>query len=130
MNPIDLAQTYLLALAVYREARVEPFFGKLLVAQVIKNRVLDPRWPDTYQGVVLQPRQFSAFNPEDANARVFPPDGVSDVWNDCVAIAKMVRSARGTVTEANHYHTIGVSPAWAAGKTPVLEVGRHRFYVL
>lgn len=32
------------------------------VLWVIRNRVASPRFPDTYEGVVLQPRQFSAFN--------------------------------------------------------------------
>lgn len=34
----------------------------LCVANVIRNRVRNRRWPDTYRGVIRQPRQFSAFN--------------------------------------------------------------------
>jgi hypothetical protein len=47
------------------------------VLWVIRNRVESPRFPDTYEGVILQPKQFSAFNlftehPADQNVgRVF-----------------------------------------------------------
>lgn len=129
MDPTDLARTFILALAVWREARGEPMLGKLLVAQVIENRVADPRWPDTYEGVVFQPWQFSSFTRGDPQALAFP-DPRHPVWADCVAVATMIVSSPGRLTDANHFHATGVSPAWAIGQTVLHEVGRHRFYRL
>ena len=71
-DPAELLVKFVLALAVYREARGESVIGKILVAQTIENRVQDRRWPDTYRDVVLQPWQFSAFNKNDPNALLFP----------------------------------------------------------
>ena len=67
-----LLRRFILALAVWREARGETPVGKLLVAQTIENRVQDRRWPATYEDVITQPWQFSAFNKGDPNATLFP----------------------------------------------------------
>lgn len=41
-----------------------------LIAAVIQNRVRSSRYPDTFVEVILQPSQFSAFNPYTADADV------------------------------------------------------------
>jgi N-acetylmuramoyl-L-alanine amidase len=46
---------YLLAQAVHGEARGEPYLGKVAVAAVVLNRVADPRFPNTIEGVIYQP---------------------------------------------------------------------------
>lgn len=74
MTPVDLLRTFALSLCVWREVRGESLLGKLLVAQTIENRVSDPRWPDTYHGVITQRLQFSAFNAGDPNALLFPSE--------------------------------------------------------
>ena len=48
-----------LAGAVYFEARGEPLYGQLAVAEVVINRAQDSRWPASYCGVVYQRAQFS-----------------------------------------------------------------------
>jgi spore germination cell wall hydrolase CwlJ-like protein len=42
------------ALAIYFEARGEPLAGQIAVAQVIKNRIQDPRYPADACAVVKQ----------------------------------------------------------------------------
>lgn len=49
----------LLALCVYHEARGESFEGQRAVAEVVLNRVLNPKFPDTVTGVLFQSGQFS-----------------------------------------------------------------------
>lgn len=49
----------LLAQLVHAEADGEPFEGKVKVAQVVLNRVKDPRFPDTVKAVIEQPGQFT-----------------------------------------------------------------------
>jgi|TARA_Y100000310_G_C20645096_1_gene796090 spore germination cell wall hydrolase CwlJ-like protein len=129
MTPDELLRRFVLALAVYREARGESAYGKQLVAQTIENRVTDARWPDTYRDVVLQPWQFSAFNPNDPNALVFPRPG-SESWAECVAAATVVLEADAPLTTANHYHTTAVEPGWAAAGQIVAREGAHLFYAL
>ncbi len=43
-----------LAMVVYYEARGEPFIGQVAVAQVVLNRLLDGRFPNTIRGVIAQ----------------------------------------------------------------------------
>lgn len=67
----------LLSLALWGEARGEPIEAQVGVGCVIRNRVNDGRWPDTYQEVILQPLQFSAFNVDDPNlAKLFELAGL------------------------------------------------------
>ena len=49
----------LMSQIVYAESKGEPFEGKVAVASVILNRVLDPSFPNTIEGVVFQPYAFS-----------------------------------------------------------------------
>lgn len=128
MTAAELAERYLLALCIWREARGEPYQGKELVASVIRNRKDDTRWPDTYTGVITQPKQFSAFNAGDPNVTLYPlPTDKS--WEDCVQAAEEV-IANGAVTTGNHYHVIGLKPTWADPTKVVATVGHHVFYHL
>lgn len=124
-----LLRRFILALAVWREARGESNRGKRLVAQVIRNRVDDRRWPDTYVGVITQPWQFSAFNRNDPNAILFPKE-TDAAWAACVAAADDVLSASQPFTDANHYHTVDVSPTWKQPDREVAREGAHVFYRL
>jgi len=128
MDSAQLLNRFLLALCVWREARGESDRGKLLVAETIANRVTDKRWPDTFAGVITQPKQFSAFNAGDPNATLFPKDG-DPSWPAAVSAADSV--LRGNVfTKSNHYHTTGVAPAWADASKIVAREGAHIFYSL
>lgn len=124
-----LLRRFALALCIWREARGESLLGKLLVGQTIENRVTDPRWPDTYVGVITQRAQFSSFNKDDPNAVLFPAED-DTTWADCVAAADMVLSATEPLTRANHYHAKTVRPKWARADKLVAGEGRHLFYAL
>ncbi|MBR5145040.1 MAG: peptidoglycan-binding protein, partial [Clostridia bacterium] len=50
---------YLMARAVYGEARGEPYQGKVAVAAVILNRVHNKDFPNTVSGVIYQPWAFT-----------------------------------------------------------------------
>ncbi len=134
----DFARLYILALCVFREARGEPFYGKLLVANTIRERVRDSRWPDTFEKVILQPWQFSAFNKNDPNNLVYPrtgntPSPNDKAWLDCIDAAQKVLGDKNPIPanhRANHYHTAAVHPRWSEGKTPVAIVGHHKFFLL
>lgn len=125
----DILNRMLLALCIWREARGESFHGKVLVGDVIKNRVLDARWPNNYRDVVLQPKQFSCFNAGDPNAILFPTS-VDASWQDALLAADQVAAAEQPSTTANHYHVVGLRPAWADAAKITDREGRHVFYRL
>lgn len=51
----------LLAACVEAEAGNQGLLGKQLVTDVILNRVDDPEWPDTVEGVISQKYQFTSY---------------------------------------------------------------------
>ena len=51
-------EVYLLACMIHVESRGEPYEGQLAVANVILNRVKDPRFDDTIAEVIYAPGQF------------------------------------------------------------------------
>ena len=127
----DVHRTAMLALAAWKEARGESWLGKLAVCQTIENRVADSRWPGSYEGVILQPKQFSAFNPGDPNQDEWPE--LTDAsYLDCLDAARLVLEDPHDFAEgANHYHALYIQPPdWAVNKKPVLTLGNHVFYKL
>src|SRR5581483_3323427 len=95
-----------LTAAVYYEARGEPHQGQAAVAQVVLNRVRDPRFPKTicgvvYQGLASHECQFT-----------FACDGAAEHRREPAAWAtadKVARRALGGYVEpsvgaATHYH--------------------------
>ncbi len=118
-----------------------------LVAWVVRNRVeTEYRGQGTYRGVVLDPYQFSAFNPGSRKRRLFmglTPSSTAQGWQSALRVAHEVYytggDARPFPAETRHFYSEqsmrGRSqPAWAAGETPVRAAGfsidprRLRFY--
>lgn len=137
-----LAEFYLFALAVYREASGEPYEGKLAVAHVIANRAARPRWwGSDICSVILARQQFSSFNAptDDGNKATkdydpgimrYPVRG-DKAWNDCTnVVAEVLLGSKDNTYGSDHYHAKSVSPPWAAGKTPRVTIGNHIFYRL
>lgn len=128
-DPIQLLRLFALAICVWREASGESLLGKLLVAQTVENRVRDPRWPETYIGVITQRLQFSSFNQNDPNVVRWPAE-IDAAWSDCVAAAELVVAAPSALTAANHYHALNVHPPWEDATKVVAREGNHIFYRL
>jgi hypothetical protein len=118
-----------------------------LVAWVVRNRVeTEYRGQDTYRGVVLDPYQFSAFNPGSRKRRLFMSLGAySDAqgWQSALRVAHEVyhtnEGARPFPEETRHFYSEQsmsgrLRPVWAEGETPVQAAGftidprRFRFY--
>ena len=129
IDAVSLLRRFVLALAVWREARGESKAGQRLVAQVIENRVHDPRWPDTYVGVITQHLQFSAFNMNDPNVVKYPSE-TDPAWPNCVDAADVVLNSIEPLTNANHYHAKDIWPKWARLDREVAREGGHVFYKL
>lgn len=127
------------ALMLWREARNQSMRVKAMVWAVMRNRLYDPRWPNTITQVVLQAWQFSSFNAGDPNATKWPDFAAKD-WRECVAVVE-APPADDETRGANHYHDKSIDPpvrAWLGpnGTLPALQqkmtmdAGAFRFYRL
>ncbi len=117
--------------AIYFEARGEPYEGQLAVALVVRNRVLDRRFPDDICSVVFQNARQ-----RDACQFSFACDGRSDKprdrsdWTRALKLARLVNTGqmRDLTENATHYHTLAVSPPWARKLSKTVKIGEHQFY--
>ena len=140
-----LTDLHTLALTMYGEARGEEIEGKVAVGCVVRARVADDRWPDTYKDVCLQRWQFSCWNTIDPNYRTLlnlgeslvltPVATTNPVMDECLWVAAGVMSGvcRDRV-KANHYLTRKLwetaPPDWAKGQSPTAFAGRQAFFLL
>lgn len=150
LQPLPLAQidseTLWLARAIYSESKRPE--EQALVAWVIRNRVdTGYRGKRSFQAVVLDPYQFSAFL-DDAPKREYyanlTPEQRAKGWRTALIIAHAVRHADGAhrpfSPKTRHFYSerslLGAQPPiWAAGRLPVdvndtfrIEDRRFRFF--
>ena len=119
----DDPEQMILARAIFGEARSLSEKGKIAVGWSIKNRAIDTRWGDNYQDVILEPKQYSAFNKSDKNLPyVYNPffDKTQiAAWHECYKIAGQVIAgeAQDPTDGANHYYSdYIVPPYWTKDK--------------
>lgn len=117
--------------ALYFEARGETVQGMFAVAEVILNRVDDPRYPNSVCGVVNQGTgakfrcQFTYTcdgRPETiGNTRAYQRVG---------KVAKLMLDGedRRLTGGATHYHTKAVKPKWSRSFPRTATIGAHHFY--
>ncbi len=88
ITPWDMYGRVLLALTIWREARGEPFTGKVAVAQSIKNRVDHPSWwGNDIISVLTKKWQYSSLtDPKDKQLTTWPRAD-DDVFEECLTIA-------------------------------------------
>ncbi|NQU02860.1 MAG: cell wall hydrolase [Syntrophaceae bacterium] len=124
----------LLLACVLGEAEGEPLLGKLAVACVVRNRVINKRWPDNYKDVLLQYKQFSCFLPQYLRPEIFVKQRQDPAWRECNFAAFGVYHdwIQDVTLGSNHYYatTLNNPPSWAEGKHPVLRMGGHIFFKL
>ena len=130
-------QVHCLAEAIYFEARDQPLLGQIAVAVVIKNRMKDPRWPQTACGVVHDGRYWKGNPVRDRCAFSYWCDGKSErprehgAWTTALGIAKQVLDVDLTVEgleAATHYHALSVTPRWSRTMDHCGTIGQHKFY--
>jgi spore germination cell wall hydrolase CwlJ-like protein len=121
-----------LAEAIYFEARGENEKGQAAVAQVILNRVRNPKYPNSICGVVYQ--NISWFNRCQFS---FACDNVKDKvipgkhWETAKSVALAVTAGKiwnKDVGSSTHYHATYVSPDWAPTMVRLTKIGQHIFY--
>ena len=110
-----------LAMAIHFEARGESITGQAAVAEVILNRVADPRYPDNVCAVVLAPSQFSF----TSGSMV-----ISDhaAWAESVDVAwdALMFCDNCNGLTSTHYYA-GATPGWASAYALEGQIGGHTF---
>ena len=109
----DDSEQMILARAIFGEARGASRRAKTAVAWSIKNRIPDKRWGDTYHDVILEPKQYSAFNIDNPNylfvTNPFREDSLIDreSWKECYGVAgQVINDGVADPTDgANHYYS-------------------------
>jgi len=125
-----------LALAIYWEARNQPTSGQVAVAQTIINRVSDKRFPNNICAVVTQGPRRKGMPIKHRCQFSFYCDGKPDRPENLVAYDKAKYLAFATMylqtvdisDGALYYHSVDVSPDWAADKEEVVRITDHVFY--
>jgi spore germination cell wall hydrolase CwlJ-like protein len=147
-----LENDQLLSLAIYGEARGEPWEGQKAVGSVILNRadkaiMSDKPSPygNSIKAVILKTLQFSCFNFGDPRVKDDPnfPKlkefalnwfywfGHDFSLRECWKCADgLLRGAYPRNTTATNYHasTMAKYPKWANSMKEVAQIGRHIFY--
>ena len=114
-----------LAVAVFFEARGETTMGQYAVAEVVMNRVEDPRYPDTVCDVVFEDRQFS-FTHDGRPDRL--PRSPSRAARKARTVASDVLDGYRIGISSTHYHTVSVDPFWNDHFELDGKIGNHLFY--
>ena len=113
------ADHYLMARAVYDEARGEPYQGKVAVAAVILNRVRNKDFPNTVSGVIYQPWAFTAVNDGQINM------GTND---ECIrACQDALNGWDPTYGCIYYYNPKTATNKWIRGRPIVTTIGKHVF---
>ena len=135
-------EAFCLAKNIYFEAGNQPLAGKLAVAHVVRNRVEDSQFPDTYCGVIYDVKewrtswrgnkvpvigmcQFSWF----CDGRSDEPLD-TDTFFESYKIAQDVLLGKyPDITEgATHYHADYIYPYWADSLNQTVHINNHIFY--
>lgn len=110
---------YLMARAVYGEARGESYTGKVAVAAVILNRVRSKDFPNTVSGVIYQPWAFTAVHDGQINM------GTND---ECI---KACRDAMNgwdpTYGCIYYYNPATATNQWIRSRPIIITIGKHVF---
>jgi spore germination cell wall hydrolase CwlJ-like protein len=138
MEEKDHTAVECLALNIYYETSSSSLIDAMAVSDVVQNRVLDSRYPDTVCGVVKQARKTKSGKIIRNKCQFsWYCDGKSDNPRDLKAWEQAYRWAReflyagrfrGITDGATHYHAYYVKPNWRKTKTYIVRVGSHLYY--
>ncbi len=136
MDPKLTASEFIEALCLYREARGESMPAKAAMLAVIRNRAaLGWLGDHNVADVIFHKAQFSSFNPDDPNSRVWPKPGSPgnwQAWIDCCNVVQTPLTADPTMGATNYEAVAdGIArPSWADPAKMTVQIGKTRFYKL
>ena len=122
----------ILARTIYGEVRGEDDEAKIAVANVVMNRVRNPKWwGKTVKEVCLVRKQFSCFNFGDPNfAELVNITIKNKVFQVCFGIAYSVMKGllHDNTNGATHYHNKDIDTVWDDKMSIALKLGNLLFY--
>ena len=140
-SPLERDEILWLARCIYSES--DRADEQRLVAWVVRNRVETRFRGDSYREVVLEARQFSAFNdptPRRARILALTEADTNPAWQRALDIAREVYHARTTerpfpATTRHFYSPVSMKgraePHWAVAETPLplasMNIDPYRF---
>lgn len=123
-NSISISDkdVYLIAQVVCSESKSEPYKGKVAVASVILNRLKNPDFPKTVEGVIKQKHAFSCVRNGSINS---VPD--EDSYR---AVMDALRGNDPTSRAVFFYNPKIATSKWMmdVDKKDVLKIGQHVFF--
>jgi len=138
MNLLQDYESFVVSLAIWREARGESRAAKRGVYWVIKNRANDKhRWPTDMVDVILQPWQFTSFAQKDPNVVKFPKKSDAPGWQAFVECCDVVENpGDDNVSSANFYESypeekleeLRGRASWFAADKLTVQIDHLRFY--
>lgn len=119
-NQPDARDVECVAKVIIHEAGNQSYRGKLAVAQVIRNRLNDPRFPKTACAVVKQRGQFF-------NVDAYSPSRADPVWSEVLEIAEKTLRGHGdeVAPGALFFHSAGAN---FPGRMKIAKIEDHIFY--
>ena len=132
-QPKTSSEMKCLAEAIYFEARGESIEGQYAVGEVIINRVLSDKFPNSVCGVISE-----GANRLNACQFSYNCDGKLETINEKKIYGRILKlskillepSARFLTGGATFYHSKFVSPSWSKKFLKTNEIGNHVFYKL
>ena len=110
-----------LSRVIYRESGNQSLEGQMAVGNVVLNRVADPAFPDTVEGVLAQKNQFSTY--KSGVLRKTEPSAKSIIAAKLVLDGGVVKETRGAL------FFDCTNNSWAArNKQLIATFGDHNFY--
>lgn len=110
-----------LSRVIYRESGNQSLEGQMAVGNVVLNRVADPAFPDTVEGVLAQKNQFTTY--KSGVLRKTEPSATSIIAAKLVLDGGVVKETRGALFFDSS------SNSWAArNKQLIATFGDHNFY--
>ena len=110
---------YWLSRIINAESGNQPLEGQLAVGNVVMNRLMNPRFPDTIYDVLFQKNQFT---PAISGSINRDPNEAS------IIAAKLVMDGAQVVPTALFFSQVGVPCYASRNRTYVTTIGSHAFY--
>ena len=127
--PSSHSDDILAALTIYLEARGESFAGKMAVAAVIRNRMINKYHSDgTVKGTVLRAKQFEPWIGRSPETIRFDPGNRK--MHESLLAWTLVQDGRNVVDGAVLFYnpTLVNAPRWARVYQKVAKIGEHEFF--
>lgn len=115
-----------IAIAAFLEARGEGVEGMAAVADVVMERVDDPRWPDDPCSVVQQPKQFAYLPFSQVEQIILIEHDAS--WSMALDVSRAVLAGDRLHMGATHFHWKGENPRWTKNAIMIGRWGDHLFW--